>query len=66
MKEKEKESNKHINKKRTYRQNPKTIVKTTLNIQDHPQKLTHLDKKRSKKKEEIIKIAVKKSGGWGG
>ena len=53
MKEKEKESNKHINKKRTYRQNPKTIVKTTLNIQEHLKKLTHTQrgkKKRGKNK----------------
>ena len=50
MKEKEKESNKHINKKRTYRQNPKTIVKTTLNIQEHLNKLTHTQRVKRKMK----------------
>ena len=46
------------NKKRTYRQNPKTIVKTTLNIQEHLKKLTHTQ--RGKKKEEKIKTGTRK------
>lgn len=61
MKEK-KESNKHVNKKRTYRQNPKTNSEKNTQYTG-TLKETHTLTKRGKKKEEKIKTGTRKEEG---